>query len=295
MARGRTPARPPLEDDPARVTGSASPAAAERLLTSTQHPACDDQDVHSEARRARTAPSPGRPPAAPDVATPAGHPIPLFVVATLVLLIGFGLGWMGRWTDAGAFRGSAEFARLGGPWLVAAHVAGAIAAWRRGPSALLLGAVAGATAISLGSLTYYGLSVWLADGFGAERAFRLGVGWGAAGLVIGGAVGMLGAVVSVRWNPQVRAWLQGASVGALGGLLVGEAIALLWVWDSSALRTMAMLEALAGAGLVAVAALGRSWQWIVAAVLAAGVTASLAPVAATLVRETLRTIGWAGA
>lgn len=224
-----------------------------------------------------------------------GRPLPLFVVATLVLLISFGLGWMGRWTDAGAFRGSAEFARLGGPWLVAAHVAGAIAAWRRGPAAVLLGAAAGAVAVSLGSLTYYGLYVWLEHGLGAERAFRLGVGWGAAGLVIGGAVGALGAAVSVRWDPSVRPWLQGASVGTLGGLLVGEAIALLWVWDSMELRTMAMLEALAGVGIVVIAAVGRSWRWMVAAVLAGGLTVAIAPVAATVVRESLRSIGWAGA
>lgn len=249
--------------------------------------------VHPEARRETSAPSSGRPVAAGPAAT--GRPLPLFVVATLVLLISFGLGWMGRWTDAGAFRGSAEFARLGGPWLVAAHAAGAIAAWRRGPSAVLLGGFAGAVAISLGSLTYYGLYVWLEHGFGAERAFKLGVGWGAAGFVIGGAVGMLGAMVSVRWDRSIRPWLQGASVGALGGLLVGEAIALLWVWDSPGLRTMAILEALAGVGIVVVAAIGRSWRWMTAAVLAGGLTVAIAPVAATTVREALRTIGWAGA
>lgn len=251
--------------------------------------------MHPEARRETPARSPGRPAASTAAPAAGGRPLPLFIVATLVLLISFGLGWMGRWTDAGAFRGSVELARLGGPWLVAAHVAGAIAAWRRGPSALLLGAIAGAIAISLGSLTYYGLYAWLEHGFGAERAFRLGVGWGAAGLVIGGAVGMLGALVSVRWDPPVRPWLQGASVGTLGGLLVGEAIALLWVWDSPGLRTMAMLEAIAGVGIVVVAAVGRSWRWMVAAILAGGLTVAIAPIAATAVRETLRTIGWAGA
>lgn len=267
---------------------------ARRPLPATRS-ACDDPGVHPEARREGIAPSPDRAAARPLGSPVAGRPLPLFVVATLVLLISFGLGWMGRWTDAGAFRGSAEFARLGGPWLVAAHVAGAIAGWRRRPSALLLGALAGAVAIALGSLTYYGLYVWLEDGFGAQRAFRLGVGWGAAGLVIGGAVGILGALVSVRWDPAVRPWLQGASVGTLGGLLVGEAIALLWVWESPGLRTMAMLEALAGVGIVLVAAVGRSWRWLVAAVLAGGATVAIAPVVATLVRESLRTIGWAGA
>ncbi len=217
------------------------------------------------------------------------------MVATLVLLIGFGLGWMGRWTDAGAFRGAQEFARLGGPWLVGAYAAGVICAWRRGPHGLLIGVLGGAVAISLGSLTYYGLYIWLEHGYGARRAFKLGVGWAAAGWVIGGIVGGLGALLSGRWNAPAKPWLQGASVGTLGGLLMGEAIALLWVWDSLSLRSMAMLEGLGGAALVVIAAIGRPWRWIVAAVLATAFTATVAPIATTLVRESLRSIGWAGA
>lgn len=233
-------------------------------------------------------PSPGR---------RAGHPrpLPLFIVLTLVLLIGFGLGWMGRWTDAGAFRGAEEFARLGGPWLVGAYVAGMLAAWRRGSSGLLLGMVAGAVAIALGSLTYYGLSVWIQHGYGARRALALGIGWASAGVVIGGIVGGLGALLSARWDNRAKPWLQGASVGTLGGLLIGEAIALFWVWDSPSLRTMAMLQGLGGGALVVIAVIGRPWRWVLAAILAAAFTATVAPIATTLVRETLRTIGWAGA
>ncbi|MBF6621546.1 MAG: hypothetical protein ITG02_15120 [Patulibacter sp.] len=58
---------------------------------------------------------------------------------------------------------------------------------------------------------------------------------------------------------------------------------------------MAMLEGLGGVALVAIAMIGRPWRWIVAAILAAGFTATVAPIATTLVRESLRSIGWAGA
>lgn len=219
------------------------------------------------------------------------------MAATLVLLIGLGLGWMGRWTDAGAFRGAQEFARLGGPWLVGAYAAGVVCAWRRGRHGLWLGMLGGAVAISLGSLTYYGIYIWLedGDGYGARRAVKLGVGWASAGVVIGGIVGGLGALLSARWNGRARPWLQGSSVGTLGGLLIGEAIALLWVWDSMSLRTMAMLEGLGGAALVLIASIGRPWRWALAAFTAAAITATVAPIATTMVRETLRSIGWAGA
>lgn len=251
--------------------------------------------MRSEAHRGRSVPAPDRPALVASASPAVGRPLPLFVVATLVLLIGFGLGWMGRWTDAGAFRGAQEFARLGGPWLVGAYAAGVLCAWRRGPHGLWLGVLGGAVAISLGSLTYYGLHIWLENGYEARRAVKLGVGWATAGFGIGGIVGGLGALLSARWKGTARPWLQGASVGMLSGLLIGEAIALLWVWDSPSLRTMAMLEGLGGAALVAIAAVGRPWRWVVAAGIAVVFTATVAPIATTLVRESLRSIGWAGA
>lgn len=254
--------------------------------------------MHPDARRETSAPTAGSSTAgrrSSAGSTGTGRPLPLFVVATLVLLIGFGLGWMGRYTDAGGFRGAHEFSRLGGPWLLGAYVAGALCAWRRGPRALWIGMAGGAVAIALGSLTYYGLYIWLEHGYGARRAVKLGVGWAAAGVVVGGAVGGLGALLSARWRAGTRDWVQGASVGTLGGLLVGEAIALLWVWESLSLRTMATLEGIGGVAIVLIASIGRSWRWVLAAVVAAAVTATIAPVATTMVRETLRTIGWAGA
>jgi hypothetical protein len=135
-----------------------------------------------------------------------------------------------------------------------------------------------------------------------RRAAVLGVGWGIAGVAVGGAVGLLGALWVTSLGTHARgdgrregSWLQGAALGVLGGLLMGESIALLWVWDQPGLRAMATLEGLAGAGVVAVGAAARSWRFILAAVAATAVTAAIAPGVTTLLRDALRTVGWAGA
>lgn len=245
---------------------------------------------------ARTAPVGTRPP----------HPrrrraVPVLLVLTLALVGAALLGWMGRTTDAGAFRGSWEFSRLGGPWLVAGFAGGAIGGWRRGAGGLVLGALAGAIVVGAGSVAYYALSYWV-GGNDARRAATLGIGWGTAGLGVGGAVGLLGAAYATalgRHRPRdrgrpVASWMHGAALGTLGGLLMGESIALLWVWDSGGLRTMAILEGLGGVAVVAVGAAARSWRFIVAAVLASAVAATVAPIATTVLREALRTVGWAG-
>jgi hypothetical protein len=224
----------------------------------------------------------------------------------LVLLLALAgaalLGWMGRTTDAGAFRGSWEFSRLGGPWLVAGFAGGAIGGWRRGAGGLVLGIVAGAIVVGAGSVAYYGLSYW-GGGNDARRAAKLGIGWGTAGLGVGGAVGLLGAAYATALGRRpsrggdhpVASWVHGAALGTLGGLLMGESIALLWVWDGGGLRTMAVLEGLAGAAVVAVGAAARSWRFILGAVIASAAAATVAPIATTVLREALRRIGWAGA
>ena len=212
------------------------------------------------------------------------------------------LGVMGQEATSGSFRGSWEFSRLGGPWLIAGFLGGAIGGWRRGASGLVLGAFAGAVIVGAGSIAYYGISWW--DGVnGARRAAKLGIGWGAAGIGVGGTLGLLGAAFSTALlrrrptggGPPIASWLHGAALGTLGGLLIGEAIALLWVWDSLSLRTMAGLEGLGGAGLVVAGCLGRSWRFVIAAFAFAALSAAVAPIATTMLRETLRSIGWAGA
>lgn len=229
------------------------------------------------------------------------RPVPVLIVALLALAGAGLLGWMGQTTTAGAFRGSWEFSRLGGPWLVAGFVGGAIGGWRRGAGGVLLGIVAGAVIVGAGSVAYYGLSYW-DGGNDARRAATLGIGWGAAGVGVGGALGLVGALYATGLGRHRRedgrpvgSWIHGLALGTLGGLLMGESIALLWVWDGEGLRAMAVLEGLGGAALVAFGAAARSWRFILAAVVAAAVSATVAPIATTALRETLRTIGWAGA
>jgi F0F1-type ATP synthase membrane subunit c/vacuolar-type H+-ATPase subunit K len=227
--------------------------------------------------------------------------VPVLLVL-LLALVGAGLlGWMGQTTTDGAFRGSWEFSRLGGPWLVAGFLGGAVGGWRRGPGGLVLGVLAGAVIVGAGSVAYYGLSYW-DGGNDARRAAKLGIGWGAAGLGVGGVLGLVGAAYATRIARTRRedgrlagSWLHGLALGTLGGLLMGESIALLWVWDEGGLRSMAVLEGLGGAALVAFGAAARPWRFIVGAVLASAVAATVAPIATTVLRETLRTIGWAGA
>lgn len=233
---------------------------------------------------------------------PRPRGVPVLLVLLVAVLLAGALGWMGRITTEGPFPGAWEFSRLGGPWLVAAFVAGALGGWRRGAGGLVLGVVGGAVAIALGSVAYYAIPVWFDGDTQLRRAAVLGVGWGAAGVVVGGAVGLLGACFSTRVGTRTRpdgapegSWLHGAALGVLGGLLMGESIALLWVWEQPGLRTMATLEGVAGAVVVALGAATRAKRFVLAAVLAAGATATVAPVVTTALRDALRTIGWAGA
>lgn len=231
----------------------------------------------------------------------SGRPIS---AARVLLLVGLGaasLGLLGQVATHGTFRGSWELSRLGGPWLVAGFAGGAIAGWRRGGSGLALGAAAGAIVMGAGTVSYYVVSYWV-GGYGPRYAATMAVGWGLAGIAVGSALGLLGATYSTglarhrsaRGRP-IASWLHGAALGTLGGLLIGEAIALLWIWDNPDLRAMAMLEALGGAALVLVGSLGRNWRFVVAAVTAAAVAATIAPLLASLLRQTLRAIGWVGA
>jgi hypothetical protein len=228
--------------------------------------------------------------------------VPVLLVLLAALVLAGALGWMGRITTEGPFRGAWEFSRLGGPWLVGAFVAGALGGWRRGVGGLVLGAVGGAIAIAVGSVAYYAIPVWFDGDTELRRAAVLGVGWGAAGVVVGGAVGLLGACFTTLVGARARSdghpqgsWLHGAALGVLGGLLIGESIALLWVWEQPGLRAMATLEGAAGALVVAVGAAARARRFVLAALVAAALTAAVAPVLTTGLRDALRTIGWAGA
>lgn len=230
------------------------------------------------------------------------RPVALPVLVLVALVGAASLGAMGQAAGADTFRGSWEFSRLGGPWLIAGFVGGAMCGWRRRSSGLLLGALMGAWVVGAGSVAYYGLSFWTGER-NAYSAATLGIGWGLAGIGVGAVLGLLGAAYltalgrhrSARGRGPAASWIHGAALGTLGGLLIGEAIALLWVWDGLNLRAMATLEGLGGIALILAGCVGRSWRFVFGALVAAAISGAVAPIATTLLREALRSIGWAGA
>ncbi|MGE4425591.1 MAG: hypothetical protein AB7G37_03955 [Solirubrobacteraceae bacterium] len=248
-------------------------------------------------------PHPSRPTAARTVAaaTAATAPRPLgpFVLLIAFVLIAVALGVMGRVTSTSTFRGAWELSRLGGPWLAGAFVAGMLAGWRRPRAApsggaartLLLGASGGAIAVAGGSLTYYAIYRWIEDATTTWYAVVVGTGWALAGLAVGGALGVLGALTTMA---TARQGVRGLAIGVMAGLLMGESIALLWVWEDGGLRKMALLEG-AGGCVVLGGAILVGWRAVIASLPAAMVTATFAPLAATALRETLRRFGWGGA
>jgi uncharacterized protein DUF6518 len=178
-------------------------------------------------------------------------------------------------------------ASLGGPWLVAAFVAGALArrtAW---------GAVAGAATIVVGTLTYY-WTVVIYHGLmlspiapGRERyGVVMTIGWSVAGTAVGAAFGYAGAL----WRRGGASLATAAGAAALAGALVGEALLLGAVWDDAWPRRVLTLEL--AAGVVAALALPRRRH--VAALALALAATGVFIVAEAFVRHTLRAAGWAG-
>jgi hypothetical protein len=210
----------------------------------------------------------------------------LAVAATLSLGVAVGCAARaGHYLEGDAY----WIASLGGPWLVAAFLAGG-AAERWG-----WGALAGAAAIVVGTLTYYwsvaayhGLTL---DGPIVVSRLHYGVvmtiGWCAAGLAVGAAFGLAGA-----------AWRRGgvslpgiAGVAALAGALIGEALLLRSVWTDPWAQRVLMLELVAGLIAAVVLTRTRRAATLALAIVAAGGFA----LAESFVRDTLRAAGWAGA
>lgn len=179
-------------------------------------------------------------------------------------------------------------ASLGGPWLVAAFAAGALAPGRR------LAALAGAATIVVGTLAYYG-SVAAYHGVtqlhlplqGARYGVLMAIAWSAAGLAVGAAFGTAG----VLWRRGGRSLWSAAGAAALAGALVGEALLLQAAWDSPWAQRVLAAELAAGLLVAAVLARGRR----AAALALTPPFAGVFLVAEGLVRDTLRAAGWAGA
>lgn len=172
-------------------------------------------------------------------------------------------------------------ASLGAPWLVVAFIAGFLAGGR------WAAALAGATTVVIGTLTYYALYVLTTAGGGARYALIMTVAWSAAGAGVAAGFGYAGSA----WR-RARAPLGRAATGAIvAGALVGEAVLLRAEWASSSAQRALMTELLAGLTVALVLAPGRR---LVALILTAG-AAGLFVIGEGVVRETLRAAGWVGA
>jgi hypothetical protein len=209
----------------------------------------------------------------------------LALAASLALGVAVGLGAQaGHHVPGDAY----WMASLGGPWLVVAFVAGAIAdrrAW---------GALAGAATIVTGTLTYY-WTVLLYHGImlapldpGRERyGVVMSIGWSAAGTAVGAAFGYAGAL----WRRGGATLSAAAGAATLAGALVGEALLLRAAWDSPWAQRVLTLELAAGLAVALLLARGRRAAALAFTLAAAGVFI----VAEAFVRDTLRAAGWNGA
>jgi hypothetical protein len=171
---------------------------------------------------------------------------------------------------------------LGGPWLAAAWIVGAMAGsrWR---------AVAGgAAALVLGTGGWYLLTVVAAASGWAAASYAVPVAaaWGVVALGAGSVFGLAGAI----WRDGGRA-ARAASVALLAGALSGEALLLMREWPGRAAALVLTLELAAGLALVVLARrrapLGLTLLLFVAATVAVAGTEGV-------VRDALRLAGWAG-
>ena len=167
---------------------------------------------------------------------------------------------------------------LGGPWLLGAFVAGVLSGGRRE------GALAGALAIVAGTAVYYAIFHFVEGTASLFYAVAAGVGWSVAGAVVGALFGYAGGL----WKEG--GWPQAIAAGILAGGLLAES-ALLWqTWEGDSAQRAIVIQAVIAGGL----ALALSRRVALTASVAAGAFGVLY-VGELMVRELLRTSGWAGA
>jgi hypothetical protein len=172
---------------------------------------------------------------------------------------------------------------LGAPWMLLAFALGALA---RKP---LLGALAGAAALVIGTEAYYLAQIALTDGRTIFYATAMGIGWGAASAVAGAIAGAIGG-----WWRSERSERERSIAGALpGALLTGEALLLSREWTAPAARALVGAELLIGVALLWLH-IGTSSRVAIAFAAACGLTMAVA-FGEHSVRETLHAAGWNGA
>jgi Family of unknown function (DUF6518) len=167
---------------------------------------------------------------------------------------------------------------LGVPWLAVCWVVGAFAARP------LAGALAGATALTTATGTYYLLHA--AQGRTALAGVLIVAGWGAASVGAGALFGAAGAA----WRSAGAGW-RAASVALLAGAMAGEALLLAGEWPQ---KVSPLLGAELFAAAVAPFLLVRPWRALPVAIVLTVAAALVLGAAEAEVRETMRYAGWNG-
>ena len=176
---------------------------------------------------------------------------------------------------------------LGVPWLVAAFAAGALLGdpWR--------GALAGATALVIGTLVYYALRV----GFGgggplgvalSPRGVAIVAAWCVAATASGAVFGLAGALWRRGGN---MARVVGTAV--VSGALIGEALLLAQEWTGRGAHFVLAAELAAGVALAL--CMTRRWVLVMPAVVLTALVAVAVGVTEDGVRDAMRVVGWNGA
>lgn len=173
-----------------------------------------------------------------------------------------------------------SFAALGAPWLAVAWALGSFAGSRT------RGAACGGAALSLGTVTWYLLTVVAGGRAAAPYAIPLAFAWGAVALPAGALFGLAGA-----------AWRDGSvteralAVAALTGAFAGEALLLANEWSGRAAKAALAAEVLVAMALLLAARRRTPLRLTIALFL---LTAIAMAGAEHAVRDGLRLAGWAG-
>lgn len=169
---------------------------------------------------------------------------------------------------------------LGAPWLAAAWGLGALAGSR------LRGALAGASALVLGTLAWYLLTLAVSGPAALGYVLPVSLAWALVAGAAGAAFGLVGAL----WRdggPEARA----LSIALLAGALAGEAVLLMGEWSGRAARLVLGAELFAGLLAMMLSRRRAPLQltlalFLVSAVVVAGVE--------DMARDGVRLVGWRG-
>jgi hypothetical protein len=185
-------------------------------------------------------------------------------------VVGVVLGWWCR-AYAGALSVNGVLADIGAPWIAAAFVAGAVAALAAVPlrrattgafqlSAALAGSLAGATALVVATVVYYGPA--RTGHLDVSGAGTRTVVWTAIGIVVGVVCGGFGALWRAVSGPTGAA----ACLVVVGVAITSEAFYLLDAGASNDRLVRSVLVGVAVVGIALPLLAGPRWQAVAGAV-----------------------------